>query len=51
MDRDSKIDENNDIFCLVIMFTPIFMVFKISAEIAIFCILLLIAVKRLSRFG
>ena len=51
MDRAQGIYEKNGVICLVIMFTFLVMVFKMS-EIAIFFLyFLLITAKRLSQFG
>ena len=50
MYRAQRVDEKNGIICLVIMFTPRVMVFKMS-EITNFLYFLLITAKNLSQFG
>ena len=49
MDRALKIDEKNGVHCLVIMFTSIALIFKLS-EIADFVYFLVITVTSLSQF-
>ena len=50
MDRAQKVDEKNGVICLIIMFTPRVITFKMS-EIANFLYFLLITAKYLSQFG
>ena len=49
MDRALKIDEKNGVHCLVIMFTSIVLIFKLS-EITDFLYFMVITVKSLSQF-